>query len=319
MNLKKTIYRVNRKIQRMYLDRKRSDLEKHSAAHTAKIKSGDYYIIRRPVPWAGFFSNYQYVLGHILCAIEQDLIPVVDMQDYPTLYNEPRGYHGIKNAWNYYFEDPVEVSLDKAVQSGNFILCEPTYLPQSERYCGEYGFPTPDAVSYYAPIIEKYLRFTPQIKEQLEETAKRFDGYSFVIGVHYRGTDMRAGTYSDHPVTHILNEYIDNVERVLDQHPDAVIYLATDEEAAVTTFSNHFGNIVLSQNAFRSAASNSTQDGIHFQENNRPHHRYQMGLEVLTDAWILSKCSALICGLSNVAGAAVLWNQNNYQEIKVIR
>ena len=294
-------------------------MEKQSADHAVDLRSGDYYIIRRPVPWAGFFSNYQYVLGHILFALEQNLIPVVDMQDYPTLYNEPKGFHHIKNAWNYYFEDPAGVSLKEAIRSKRFILCEPTYLEHSERYCEEYGFPSSEAVSYYAPFIEEYLRFTPQVQEHLNVVYKKLEGKAFVLGVHYRGTDMRSGSYSDHPVTKALEEYLCCVKQFLHCYPDAMIYLATDEEEAVSTFTQHFGDKVLMQSVFRSTANGNAQDGIHFQENDRPHHHYQMGLEVLTDAWMLSKCHALICGLSNVAGVAVLWNQNQYQEIKVIR
>ena len=47
-----------------------------------------YYIIYRPEGGAGFFSNYVWVLGHIVLARRCGYTPVVDMKNYPTLYSE---------------------------------------------------------------------------------------------------------------------------------------------------------------------------------------------------------------------------------------
>jgi hypothetical protein len=57
-----------------------------------------FYVIRRPEPGAGLFSNFHWVLGHILYALEKKYIPVVDMQNYKTFYNELEPINGSKNA-----------------------------------------------------------------------------------------------------------------------------------------------------------------------------------------------------------------------------
>ena len=46
-----------------------------------------FYIIRRN-PSAGFFSNITFILNHLKICERMKFIPVVDMLNYPNLYNE---------------------------------------------------------------------------------------------------------------------------------------------------------------------------------------------------------------------------------------
>jgi hypothetical protein len=50
--------------------------------------SNKYYIIRRTPLGAGLYSNFHYVLTHIIYALKNKYIPVVDMQNYKTYFNE---------------------------------------------------------------------------------------------------------------------------------------------------------------------------------------------------------------------------------------
>jgi len=53
----------------------------------SKNKKKVFYVIRRS-PGAGMFSNFIYVLNHIEVAKRNDFIPVVDMENFTTIYNE---------------------------------------------------------------------------------------------------------------------------------------------------------------------------------------------------------------------------------------
>ena len=46
-----------------------------------------FYVIRRS-PGAGLFSNLIYVINHLLIAEKHNFIPIIDMENYPTIYNE---------------------------------------------------------------------------------------------------------------------------------------------------------------------------------------------------------------------------------------
>ena len=54
-----------------------------------------FYIIRR-TPGAGFFSNLNFVVHNLFICDQLKMIPVIDMENYPTLYN-------CKNAKNFPF------------------------------------------------------------------------------------------------------------------------------------------------------------------------------------------------------------------------
>lgn len=51
-----------------------------------KNKNKFFYVIRRH-PGAGFFSNLNFVIHHLLISEELKLIPVIDMENYQTFYN----------------------------------------------------------------------------------------------------------------------------------------------------------------------------------------------------------------------------------------
>ena len=53
-----------------------------------------FYIIRR-YPGTGLFSNLAYVINHIQIANRMGFVPIVDMKNYPTVYNEKK-----KNIWD---------------------------------------------------------------------------------------------------------------------------------------------------------------------------------------------------------------------------
>ena len=70
--------------------------------------------------------------------------------------------------------------------------------------------------------------------------------------------------------------------------------------------------------AFRSDVQReSHKTGIHEMKvkNARERHKYKMGLEVLKDAWFLSKCDYLVCGHSNITNTVILWNNNMFDRI----
>ena len=67
-------------------------------------KNKVFYVIRRS-PGAGMFSNFIYVLNHLEIAKRNNFIPIVDMENFTTIYNEKEKIDNTYNAWEYYFEN----------------------------------------------------------------------------------------------------------------------------------------------------------------------------------------------------------------------
>ena len=80
-----------------------------------------FYIIRR-FPTAGLFSNITFVLNHLKICDEMGLIPIIDMYNYPTLYNEYNNLNKTKNAWEYFFERLNNYTLEEVYKSKNVFL-----------------------------------------------------------------------------------------------------------------------------------------------------------------------------------------------------
>lgn len=285
-----------------------------------------YYIIRRGAGGAGFFSNYMWVLGHAVFAYKLGYIPVVDMENYPTLYSEKESVNGEKNAWNYYFENVGAASLQEAYQSGSYTLGIDLPLHKYEdKYClGGYRFPTEKAVSYYAPFIRENIRIRQELLKEFEEAwNQKIETTGQVLGVHIRGTDMKNDL--GHPMPASVQEYLKRTQEILQENPEIeCIFLATDEHEAKESFEEAFADSkwkLFINEAFRTRDSGEKKKtGVHELkvEHARPCHKYLLGKEVLKDAWFLSKCDYLLCGHSNISNVAIIWNENQYRGLTCI-
>ena len=183
-----------RRIKRYLKDRlKRIFTRKYKISFKNLFNTKRYYIIRRNTPWAGFFANYLYVLGHIKYAKKKGYIPGVDMENYPTYYNEKEMIEGTKNAWEYYFKQPENASLEEAYTSKNYIISDISTMREYIPYKEGDNFLTINwkkghVMSNY---IEKYIRIKPNIQETIIDFYNNNMKEHRVLGVHYRGTDKK--------------------------------------------------------------------------------------------------------------------------------
>lgn len=66
-------------------------------------------------------------------------------------------------------------------------------------------------------------------------------------------------------------------------------------------------------------ANDSNTEGIHNSNSHiRKNHRILLGKEVIEDAYFLSKCNSLVCGKSNVSAVAIIWNNNQYDQLTIL-
>ena len=82
-----------------------------------------FYIIRR-APGAGFFSNLNFVIHHLLICDNLKMIPVIDMENFQTFYNCKDKILGTFNSWNYYFKPVSKYTLEEVYKSKNVIICD---------------------------------------------------------------------------------------------------------------------------------------------------------------------------------------------------
>lgn len=300
-----------------------TDLELRYLLKRMKAK---YYVIIRSEGGAGFFSNYFWVMGHVAFAEKMGYIPVVDMENYPTLYSEEEPVDGTNNAWNYYFENIGNLGLDEVYASGRYVIGKDKYLTKyAEKYSMfPYRYPSERMIAYYAPIIKKNLRIKQSlVNEYKREWIEKTSGSNNILGIHIRGTDMKNNL--GHPMPAPVSEYIRRTHEMLEKHPDiSRIFLATDENEVKEAYEREFEGsaaTLFMNEAFRAWDDGQMKKtGLHEMkiDNPRPRHKYLLGKEVLRDAWFLSRCQYLLCGHSNITNVAILWNEGRYNEVVCI-
>lgn len=276
-----------------------------------KRSSQSVYIIRR-YDGAGFFSNFLFVLGHVIHAHKQGYIPVVDMQHYPTFYNEKTAVNGTKNAWEYYFKQPTGMSLREAYKMQRIVLSGGNMLFDEVPYYGTENAKFPDykEVENLLPYIQKYIRFNQELLDEAERILSGWNGS--VLGVHIRGTDMK---YTPgHPAPPSVERYIEAIEKTGNKFP--YIFLCTDEVSILERMRERFGERVVFTEAYRSDDETSIHGGRN--RTGRALHNYLNGREVVMDMLLLSKCNAIICGHSNVSYTAILLNGNQYESVQLL-
>jgi len=266
------------------------------------------FIIYREPPGWGFWSNFAVVLQGLDEADQRHLAPVVDMERYATRYNETEPVNGTMNAWEYYFEQPTALTLAEArtqdpLDSGGVVKEGPFTTAFAQIA------PAPATLARGRELIQKYVRIKPGIERHLDSLLTRETG-AHCAGVHVRGTDQRHGHFPDHPVSAVPEAYLEQVVMLDKEQSFNRIFLATDEQETVSLFTREFGARLLTIPAHRTSSSvaeaNFRQDYTWlFSASDRCRHRYHLGLEVLVDALLLSRCRHLVCGASNVSHAAM--------------
>lgn len=282
------------------------------------LSDSPYYIIRRNPPGAGFFSNYLYVASHICYALEKGYKPVVDMENYETLYSENRPINGTKNSWEYYYRQPKDVSLKEAYDSNDYILSgfdyHGEYMPFSETK-GTFVLDKGQKLERLEEVISGYMMYNSTTEAVVNsKTAAIFDNLNGdeIIGVHVRGTDKRHEN-AGHYIAAQFDKYFGVIDEICKCNHVKKILICTDEEEAINAFKVKYREMVITTDSFKATQGN--EEGLHFQNDVgiRENHKYKLGLEVITDMELLTKCTYLVFGHSNVTNVALIKNNQKFK------
>ena len=92
-----------------------------------------FYVIKRS-PGTGLFSNVTFVLNHLKICKNNNFIPVIDMDNFKTIYNENKKIKNTNNAWEYYFEKLNDFTLEEVYQSQNVFITSDKFFPFFIQY-----------------------------------------------------------------------------------------------------------------------------------------------------------------------------------------
>ena len=227
----------------------------------------------------GLFSLIQQVVAHLPWAMAEGRTPVVFFTDR-CAYFHTGGYNGGDTVWEYYFE-PLVADVGAAAVPDHVrkaVADEPLPARVTHRIVDpgdhlisrEFGrhrelrgkmlsipfrWEDPDVLlrQITAPLFERYVRPRAELAAKVEEFARSHFAGRFVIGVHARGTDAVSSSEL-RPFRRnslILDNFLSRLERLLEAHGDAVIFVATDDQASLDRIAAAFGDRVVACDSLR--------------------------------------------------------------------
>ena len=253
-------------------------------------KNKIFYVIKRS-PGAGMFSNLTFVMNHLLIAQRHNFIPVVDMENYPTIYNEKKKINGTKNAWEYYFEPVSKYSLNEVYKSQNVFIT-------SDKFSSAFDHKIYNKKKFNK--IYKFIKIKKKLKNEIFLIKKKLFKNKKIIGIHYRGTSYK--TSANHPFPPTKLQMYNLIENSLRNKNLDKIFLSTEDEIMDTYLKTKFKGKILSVHSFRSKVDNA------FKIYPRNRHRYKLGKEIIVESYLLSFCKNFIFVQTNVSNFVRLIN-----------
>jgi hypothetical protein len=270
---------------------KKNDLTFYINTFGSKNPNKKFYVIQRTVGGGGMFSNLNYVIHHMKIALDLKCIPVIDMKNFPTKYNEKYKINNSLNSWDYYFYPINKYKLEEVYKSKFVIFVDGKTKRNIEFDSFEH------LGKAHIQIYKKYIK----IKKEITDEATSFINKNFskgrVLGVHFRGTDMK--TQERHPFPPTANQIIRIIDQQIKKFKYNRIYLVTEDLKNLSILKKYYhSKILFFNNSFRSNKTNI------FEQDSRKNHRYLLGKENIIDMLILAKTDKIICSNSHLPDAS---------------
>jgi hypothetical protein len=223
---------------------------------------------------AGFFSNYFFVLEGMQEALDRKLQAVIG---FPPRHNSTWKvqFTGLES-WSDYFH-VQELTTTKPPSDRNQVFSK-----SSNRLSNI-------SVADLQRLAGGQMKLRGDIKHEFDSifTSNISTNNEEVLGVHFRGGDMY--WHPDHPAPLLQHQMVFLVEQALSEGPFTQVFVATDTPSFVRRLRRRVHAPVVSTFDFALPQSFGRRLSVK---------------RVLLDAYLLSKCAALIHTQSNVSFAA---------------
>lgn len=284
---------------------------------------------------AGFFSVFNFFVGMLLTGTRA--YPCYKKQLFNALNNENKHFcywsKHYDNAWFEYFE-PVRYYHGDTEHDSNHI--EKYRLSYGESAGGEFRLPLiygklmqdQTLFSSWRKGVNGVLRKYVKVKQNIIDEADKFWNDTIkpeqnVIGVHFRHPShfVESGYIK-------VKDYFNAIDKLLLDHPQSKIFLATDTELGMMAFSFKYGDRVHWIPEIKRVDIDNILDWAHATRSGKADNMdfingqgYQLhytscglsdgtklGKDVLKEVLCLSKCTWFVHCLSNVALAVSYFN-----------
>lgn len=302
------------KSARMYQSKQAQEFTQRIIKPKNSIFEESILVIRRRPPGGGLFSNVNHVLQGLEKARSEDLIPVVDMENYWTSYCQKQKFNGSHNSWEYFFNPVSSVKL-KEIQLFQNITFSSGDRVNSESILSDKGLKFvlhKNSISYLHQLFLEFIQLN-KVSITLLQNVKDFISWDPVTaGVSYRGTDYVALQPNGHARQPSLKEFMMEVEKKLGSIKQYRLLISTEDVAARNSLLSLYDDI-----SYRDFRSHEVLKKM------LPARQYASpklleALGYLIETYLLSESETIVSTIANGSATAIIMNGNRYSNPVII-
>lgn len=256
----------------------------------------------------GVFSDYIAFLPAIECAIRKGHIPVVDRK---TIHNAFLSNYEDANTWEFYFEQPCDIGLDDLNTNSDEIVRSyaSANVPVSLSDCRDEA-----TVQYWRQFARRYIRFTPELRQQLAETERAlFPAGARVLGVSIREGytklfQMNSSIAAGHPFQASTEQVLSDAAKRLEQWDCDRLLVTCQTEETIELFRRKFGERCLYVERPRYTFEELPEGGQAKQAIRQVDQR-QHELDYIREIYLLSRCTSFLCSRNSGSEAAFIMSE----------
>lgn len=267
-----------------------------------------FYVIRLYPSVTGLLTNYNFVLNYLSIAERKGWIPVIDMENYKVSNSQNELINGTYNAWEYYFTQPTEYSLQDVYSSCNVFL--------SKGFIKLDNIASKEQMLTYQRLAKKIM-FNNKTLEIVNKKIKEnslFDSNKKMLGVAVRGTEYLKA--KNHSKQFPINDLVALALRKKDEWNLDGVFVTTEEEKTLELFKEKIPNVTyLKRKRFSTEYDGSTAVIYLSPKGNS---RYETDLDYITEIYMLSLCDSLIGSMNSGYRTAQIWNDGRYSHCELL-
>lgn len=290
-------------------------------------KDKTFYVIRTDSTqeW-GIATACIMVLNNIVYAERKGWIPVVDYKNCFLSNCLDEWERGKRNAWEEYFEQPADYSLEEVYNSRHVVLGPLRGQPVGSLSWNDVNDMYAERYSPYFEAAHKYIRLKPEILQRAESIRGTF--LEKTGGRKILGMGMRVGlywaeltnckNYLHHPKGVSIDEYIQSAYKYMDNFNCEYIFVSCEDRYGLERMKQEFGEKCL-------YVENRTLLRYFDDQGNalmKPEERraeidqesiVKRSIDYMTEIYILSKCDSIYRVSGGGATLACLLNNRKYE------
>ena len=272
-----------------------------------KNKKKNFYVIKRNYNFNGLFSNLIFVIDHIKYAKQMNMIPVVDMENFVTVYNDKHKVNNTLNAWNYYFKNISNYKLSDIYRSKNVYFSDDKRINKKEI----------NQDKSLIKVFNKFIKIHPiHLKHFSILKKKYFKDKKKILGIHIRGTLEKI--VRRHSLPPRPEDILKISVKIFREEKCTNVFLVTEDLKYFEIFSDHFKNKLIYLNTPRSKSTMFGDHNSHFSKYSRKNHRYKLGKEALIDALMLSSTDVLLFTTSNLWRFSIVLSKKKRKQYQML-